>query len=126
MPVCGSGVLVCSLVLLIRGPILPAVRQKLHLSPCADSRTRLSPMSKSMALSTIDIDIPDEIWDLLGEPPVHTEEERIAFEMILRRFVQAVHPRDIVEWIFVWDLTVYRAAIQWLQRLKTRLIQQAH
>ena len=41
MPVCGSGVLVCSLVLLIRGPILPAVRQKLHLSPCADSRTRL-------------------------------------------------------------------------------------
>src|SRR5262249_32754138 len=27
--------------LLIRGPILPAVRQKLHLSPCADSRNRL-------------------------------------------------------------------------------------
>jgi hypothetical protein len=34
-------VLVCSLVLLIRGLILPAVRQKLHLSPCSDSRGQL-------------------------------------------------------------------------------------
>jgi hypothetical protein len=31
--VCGSGVLVCLLVLLIRGLVLPAVGQKLHLSP---------------------------------------------------------------------------------------------
>jgi len=41
-PGCVSGVLVCSSSLLIRGPILPAVRQKLHLSPCADFRSRLS------------------------------------------------------------------------------------
>src|SRR5262245_41451942 len=39
---CGSGAVSCSCSLLIRGPILPAVRQKLHLSPCADSRNRLS------------------------------------------------------------------------------------
>src|SRR5262249_1370189 len=39
---CGSGAVSCSCSLLIRGPILPAVRQKLHLSPCADSRSRLS------------------------------------------------------------------------------------
>src|SRR5262249_35347721 len=38
---CGSGAVSCSCSLLIRGPILPAVRQKLHLSPCADSRNRL-------------------------------------------------------------------------------------
>src|SRR6516162_770011 len=38
----GSGAVFCSCSLLIRGPILPAVRQKLHLSPCADSRSRLS------------------------------------------------------------------------------------
>src|SRR6516164_416516 len=38
----GSGAVSCSCSLLIRGPILPAVRQKLHLSPCADSRSRLS------------------------------------------------------------------------------------
>ena len=37
----GSGAVFCSCSLLIRGPILPAVRQKLHLSPCADSRSRL-------------------------------------------------------------------------------------
>src|SRR5215510_8704653 len=37
----GSGAVSCSCSLLIRGPILPAVRQKLHLSPCADSRSRL-------------------------------------------------------------------------------------
>src|SRR6516164_10535321 len=38
----GSGAVSCSYSLLIRGPILPAVRQKLHLSPCADSQSRLS------------------------------------------------------------------------------------
>src|SRR6266446_6399417 len=38
---CGSDALSCSCSLLIRGPILPAVRHKLHLSPCADSRNRL-------------------------------------------------------------------------------------
>src|SRR5262249_41491251 len=38
----GSGAVSCSCSLLIRGLILPAVRQKLHLSPCADSRSRLS------------------------------------------------------------------------------------
>src|SRR6516164_8166518 len=37
----GSGAVSCSCSLLIRGPNLPAVRQKLHLSPCADSRSRL-------------------------------------------------------------------------------------
>src|SRR6516165_11425682 len=42
----GSGAVFCSCSLLIRGPILPAVRQKLHLSPCADSRSRLCPRSK--------------------------------------------------------------------------------
>src|SRR6516164_1297079 len=37
----GSGAVSCSCSLLIRGLILPAIRQKLHLSPCADSRSRL-------------------------------------------------------------------------------------
>jgi hypothetical protein len=41
MPVRGAGVLVCSSSLLIRGTILPAIRQKLHLAPCADFRCRL-------------------------------------------------------------------------------------
>src|SRR5215831_13286952 len=38
----GSGAVSCACSLLIRGPILPAVRQKLHLSPCADYRSPLS------------------------------------------------------------------------------------
>jgi hypothetical protein len=83
-------------------------------------------MPKGTALSTIDINLPDEIWDLLGGPPVLNEEECLAFEAIFARFAQAVHPRDIIEWFFVWDLTVYRAAIQRFQCLKTRLIQQVH
>src|SRR5215813_4608555 len=37
----GSGAVSCACSLLIRGPILPAVRQKLHLSPCADYRSPL-------------------------------------------------------------------------------------
>jgi hypothetical protein len=41
MPVCASGGLVCSLSLLIRGSILAAVRQKLHLALCSDLRGQL-------------------------------------------------------------------------------------
>ena len=37
----GFGAVVCSWSLLIRRPCVPAVRQKLHLSPCADFRGRL-------------------------------------------------------------------------------------
>src|ERR1700757_4264952 len=40
----GSGAVSCSCSLLIRGPILPAVRQKLHLSPCADEAGSLRSM----------------------------------------------------------------------------------
>jgi hypothetical protein len=46
--VCGSGVLVSSSSLLIRGTILPAVRQKLHLSPCADFRSQLCEQKTSL------------------------------------------------------------------------------
>jgi hypothetical protein len=83
-------------------------------------------MPKGTALSTIDINIPDEIWDLLGDPPALSETEACVYEAILARFAQAVHPRDIIEWFFVRDLAVYRAAIQRFQCLKTRLIQQVH
>ncbi|GAB9133345.1 hypothetical protein BDS110ZK4_72990 [Bradyrhizobium diazoefficiens] len=41
MPVRVAGGLVCSSSLLIRGTILPAVRQKLHLPPCPDFRSQL-------------------------------------------------------------------------------------
>src|SRR6266516_1328249 len=51
MPLCVSGVLVCSSFLLIRGPILPAVRQKLHLSPCSDFQSRLSRLSPKAKIS---------------------------------------------------------------------------
>jgi hypothetical protein len=39
--VSGSGVLSSSWSLLIRGRILPAVRQKFHLAPCAKIRDHL-------------------------------------------------------------------------------------
>jgi hypothetical protein len=37
-----TSVLVCSLSLLIRGLILPAVREKFHLSSCSDSSAHLA------------------------------------------------------------------------------------
>ena len=43
----GSGAVSCSCSLLIRGLVLPAVRQKLLLSPCADSRSRLFARSEA-------------------------------------------------------------------------------
>jgi hypothetical protein len=45
--VCGSDELVWSSFLVIRGHSVPVVRQKLHLSSCADFRDRLSQLSYS-------------------------------------------------------------------------------
>jgi hypothetical protein len=41
MPVRDADALICSSALLIRGTILLAVRQNLHLSPCPDFRSHL-------------------------------------------------------------------------------------
>ena len=49
----GSGAVSCSCSLLIRGPILPAVRQELHLSPCADSRNRLCEIARALGVSVM-------------------------------------------------------------------------
>src|ERR1700756_3920825 len=51
MPVRGAGGLVCSSSLLIRGTILPAVRQKLHLSSCPDFRSQLFGLEQKNLLS---------------------------------------------------------------------------
>src|SRR6516225_5418810 len=61
----GSGAVFCSCSLLIRGPILPAVRQKLHLSPCADSRSRLCEPQRSgiqKIYHSRDLTILNVIW----------------------------------------------------------------
>src|SRR3977135_2345234 len=98
------------------GRLLPRIKPASLYFSVKFINERGAPMP-NMALSTIDIDIPDEVLSLLGEPPVLTEKECVAFERILERFAQVVRPRDIVEWFFVWDLTVCRATIQRLQRL---------
>jgi hypothetical protein len=106
--------------------VTPALKRHPYISHVKFINERGAPMRESTALAPIEIEIPDEIWDLLGDPPVLTEEESLAFQKILERFVQAVHPRDIIEWFHILDLTVQRTAILRFQRLKTRLIQQAH
>jgi hypothetical protein len=81
-------------------------------------------MPNNTSLSTIDI--PDEILEMFGEPPVLTEEEAIAHDSIFMRFARIVKPRDFVEWCFVWDATNHRVEIQRFRRLKARFELQAH
>src|SRR5215472_1438839 len=59
----GSGAVSCACSLLIRGPILPAVRQKLHLSPCADYRSPLCavPSARSRGYATLD-QLESQAW----------------------------------------------------------------
>ena len=59
---CGSGAVVSTCSLLIRGPILPAVRQKFHLSSCAEIRSHFcnrSPASLKGTPVTIHLIVDD-------------------------------------------------------------------
>jgi tellurite resistance protein len=83
-------------------------------------------MPNSKSLSTIDFNIPDEIEELFGDPPVLTLGELVMHEAIVLRYAKAVKPRDFVEWCFVRDLTDHRVESQRFRRLKARLELQAH
>ena len=69
---------------------------------------------------------PTDLEQLFGPPPVLTGAEAQRHRQIFRAFAQLVEPRDIIEWIYIWDLADYRTEIQRLQRLMPRLIQEAH
>jgi len=68
---------------------------------------------------------PTDLEQLFGPPPVLTGAEAQRHRQIFRAFAQVVKPRDIIEWIYIWDLADYRTEIQRLQRLMPRLIQEA-
>jgi hypothetical protein len=68
---------------------------------------------------------PTELEQLFGPPAVLTGAEAKRHRQIFRAFAQVVKPRDIIEWIYIWDLADYRTEIQRLQRLMPRLIQEA-
>jgi hypothetical protein len=83
-------------------------------------------MPNSKSLSTIDFNIPDEIEELFGDPPVLTLGELVMHEAIVVRYAKAVKPRDFVEWCFVRDLTDHRVESQRFRRLKAHIELQAH
>jgi hypothetical protein len=69
---------------------------------------------------------PADLEPLFGPPAVLTGEEAKRYRQIFQAFARMVKPRDIIEWIYIWDLADYRTEIQRLQRLMPRLIQEAH
>jgi hypothetical protein len=69
--------------------------------------------------------IPDEIRELLGDPPLLVNEDFEQYEGMLIRFAHCVKPRDPIEWFWVKDLTDARYEIQRFRNFKSRLVEVA-
>jgi hypothetical protein len=69
---------------------------------------------------------PADLEQLFGPPSVLTDTEAKRHRQIFRAFAQLVEPRDVIEWMLIWDLAASRTELQRLQRLMPRIIQKAH
>jgi hypothetical protein len=66
-----------------------------------------------------------EIREMMGAPPVLATEDTEAYEQMFAQFATAVHPKDLIEWFLVRDLTDARWEIQRYRVLKALVIQEA-
>lgn len=69
---------------------------------------------------------PVDLEQIFGPPAVLTDAEAKRHRQIFRALAQLVEPRDVIEWMLIWDLAACRTELQRLQRLRSRIIQKAH
>jgi hypothetical protein len=81
-------------------------------------------MSKS--LTKFNANIAAEFKTVFGPPPVHKTADENIYDAILYRLAKDIGPRDFIEQIFLRDLADHVHETQWLRRLRTKLIRQAH
>ena len=82
---------------------------------------------KATALTKFDSTAdPADLEQLFGPPSILTDGEAKRHRQIFRALAQLVEPRDVIEWMLIWDLAASRTELQRLQRLLSRIIQKAH
>jgi hypothetical protein len=69
--------------------------------------------------------IPLEIMELFGAPPVLSTESRAQYDALLSRIAATVDPKDTIEWLWVKDITDLTWEVLRLRRLKTTIVDHA-
>jgi len=70
--------------------------------------------------------IPQEIVDILGQPPILSTEDKDLYYATVARFAKDVAPKDIITWLMIKDLVDYRIEIARCRRFKLAIVRQAH
>jgi hypothetical protein len=78
------------------------------------------------AVTKLNRNIPAKYKTPFGSPPLHDIEDQKIYDAILCGLAQDIRPQDCIERILLRDLADHVYEIQWLRRLKHRVIRQAH
>jgi hypothetical protein len=69
--------------------------------------------------------VPAEIREMLGPPPLMTHERIAIYYAVLMSFAQSVQPTDFVEWVMVKDMADARSESARLRKIKSEMMNQA-
>ena len=69
--------------------------------------------------------IPDEIRAIFGKPPLLCNEDAAAYERLHSRIASTIDPQDIIDWIWVRDITDLQWEIMRLRRFQALIINNA-
>jgi hypothetical protein len=81
-------------------------------------------VKKNVVRATVAL-IPSHIQALLGAPPLLMSEDSKVYNDLLGRFADCIQPNDIIEWLWVKDITDHTWEIRRLRRLKIIFVDMA-
>jgi hypothetical protein len=67
--------------------------------------------------------IPPEIRELWGEPPLLSSEDLKAYDKLARTIIKDVAPTDVIEWLWIKDVLDLSWEVRRLRRFKITLIE---
>jgi hypothetical protein len=70
--------------------------------------------------------IPADIEEMWGAPPLLSSEDPEIYRKYLLRVARAVRPADIIEWLWLKDIVDYSWEVRRLRRIKCQLIERRH
>jgi hypothetical protein len=78
-------------------------------------------MNKDLTVKEIS-EIPADIQELLGKPPVLSNENPEAYNALLLQTAKSVAPIDFIEWIWIYDVVYHTWHILRLRKFKAELV----
>jgi hypothetical protein len=70
--------------------------------------------------------IPADIEELWGTPPLLSSEDPDIYRKYILKVAQAVRPADLIEWLWLKDIADYTWEVRRLRRIKCQLIERRH